>query len=80
VRTPAGNADVAPTIMALLGMGEADGFDGRVLLEALADGPDEEHVAVETRVHMTEAGAYRAAIQVSVADGRHYVDKSWRIR
>ena len=36
--------------------------------------------AVDTRVHTVEAGVYRAAIQVSEADGRRYVDKSWRIR
>jgi hypothetical protein len=79
VRTPAGNVDVTPTILALLGIAEADGLDGRVLAEALEGGPDPEQVAVDTRVHTVEAGAYRAAIQVSEADGRRYVDKSWRI-
>ena len=70
VRVPAGNVDVAPTILALLGVAEADGLDGRVLAEALEGGPDEEQVAVETRVHAVEAGAYRAAIQVSAVDGQ----------
>jgi hypothetical protein len=79
VRTPAGNADVAPTILALLGVAGQDGLHGRVLAEALAGGPDEEQIAVETRGHTAAAGTYRAAIQVSVADGRRYVDKSWRI-
>ena len=79
IRTPAGNADVAPTILALLGIA-ADGLGGRVLAEALDGGPDEEQVGVETRVHTAEVGAYAAAVQVSVADGHHYVDKSWRIR
>jgi arylsulfatase A-like enzyme len=79
VRTPAGNVDVTPTILALLGVAERDGCDGRVLAEALQGGPDAEQVAVETRVHTAEAGSYRAAVQVSVVDGRRYVDKSWRI-
>ena len=78
VVTPAGNADVTPTILALLGM-PTEGLDGRVLEEALGDGPDPERVPVETATHMTAAGEYRAAIQVSTAGGRRYVDKSWRI-
>jgi arylsulfatase A-like enzyme len=76
---PAGNVDVAPTILALLGIADAGGLDGRVVTEALAGGPDEEQVAVDTRVHTTESGAYRAAIQVSTVAGRRYIDKSWRL-
>jgi len=77
---PGGNVDVTPTILALLGIAEADGLDGRVLAEALEGGPDSEQVAVDTRVHTVEAGAYHAALQLSEVDGRRYVDKSWRIR
>jgi arylsulfatase A-like enzyme len=80
VRTPVGNVDVAPTILALLGISENAHLDGRVLAEALADGPDAEQIAVVTRVQTVEAGGYAAAIQVSEADGRRYVDKSWRTR
>jgi predicted AlkP superfamily pyrophosphatase or phosphodiesterase len=81
VRVPAGNVDVAPTILALHGL-DTSGVDGRVLREALVDGPDEEQVAVETRIHTTEAGAgiYRAVVQTSEVDGRRYVDKGWRVR
>jgi arylsulfatase A-like enzyme len=78
VRAPAGNADVAPTILALLGL-DTDGLDGRVLAEALEHGPDEEQVGVATRTYTAEAGDYRAALQVSEAGGRRYVDKSWRV-
>ena len=80
-RVPAGNVDVAPTILALHGL-DTSGLDGRVLREALVDGPDEEQVPVETRVHTTEAGAgaYRAVVQISEVDGRRYVDKGWRVR
>ena len=78
VRTPVGNVDVAPTILALLGIEGRDGLDGRVLAEAFDGGPDPEQLAVETRVHTVEVGAYRAALQVSTVDGRRYVDKSWR--
>ncbi len=80
VRVPVGNVDVTPTILALLGIAERGDLDGRVLAEALEDGPDAEQIAVDTRVHTVEVGDYRAAIQVSEAEGRRYVDKSWRIR
>ena len=79
-RVPAGNVDVTPTILALHEM-EANGVDGRVLREAFVDGPDEEQIPVETRVHTAAAaaGAYRAVVQVSEADGRRYLDKGWRV-
>jgi arylsulfatase A-like enzyme len=76
---PAGNVDVAPTILALLGIEERDGLDGRVLAEALDGGPDPEQVMAETRVDTVRAGDYAAAVQVSTVDGRRYVDKSWRL-
>jgi arylsulfatase A-like enzyme len=86
VRAAAGNADVAPTILALLGHApdrapRAGGaaLDGRVLAEALDGGPDQEQVVEETRVHVARAHGYRAAIQVTEVDGRRYIDKSWRI-
>lgn len=78
-RAPAGNADVTPTVLALLGLEGEAGLDGRVVAEALQGGPDPEAVAVETRVHTAAAGGYRAALQISTVDGRRYVDKSWRI-
>jgi len=79
VRVPAGNVDVAPTVLTIHGL-DASGLDGRVLHEALAGGPDEEQVALETRAHAVEAsnGAYRAVLQISEVAGRRYVDKSWR--
>jgi predicted AlkP superfamily pyrophosphatase or phosphodiesterase len=79
VGVPAGNVDVAPTVLALLGLDGEDALEGRVLREALQGGPDPEQVSVETRVHTVAAGGYRAALQVSEAEGRRYVDKSWRI-
>lgn len=79
VTTPAGNVDVAPTVLALLGIDARDGMDGRVLDEALAGGPDPEQVPVETYMHIAEAGSYRAALQISAVHGRRYVDKAWRV-
>ena len=81
VPAAAGNVDVTPTILALLGLDgeDAAGLDGRVLAEALAGGPDPQQLAAETRVHAVEAGGgYRAAVQISTVAGRRYVDKAWR--
>lgn len=78
VRTPSSNADVTPTILHLLGHPKAEALDGRVLFEALASGPDEEQVAVETRTLRVSNGPYRALLQVTEAAGRRYLDKSWR--
>jgi arylsulfatase A-like enzyme len=85
VRTPVSNVDVTPTLVALLGL---DGdpalprFDGRAIREAMADGPDQEQVAVRTTTYFTATpdGAYRAAIEVSEVGTERYIDKSWRVR
>jgi hypothetical protein len=57
-------------------------FDGRVLSEAFADGPDEEQVPIQVRTYFVEMadGSYRAALQVTELDRQRYIDKSWRIR
>jgi arylsulfatase A-like enzyme len=79
VRTPAANVDVTPTILHLLGLRQGLGeMQGRPLLEALADGPDEEQVPMETRTLQVTNGAYRAVLQTSEVAGRRYVDKGWR--
>lgn len=78
VAAPAGNVDVAPTALALLGLA-CDGMDGRVLTEALAGRPEVRLASVETQTHIVEAGPYRAALQVSTVDGHRYVDRSWRL-
>ena len=80
IGTPVGNVDVTPTILSLLGITDGGSLDGRVVAEALENGPDAAQIAVDTRVHSVEAGAYRAAIQVSEIDGRRYIDRSWRVR
>lgn len=79
---PAGNVDIAPTILALEGVDDTAlvALDGRKLTEALNEGPDPLKVPYQTRTFVTEAadGAYRTAVQISEADGTRYVDKSWR--
>jgi arylsulfatase A-like enzyme len=81
IRTAAGNVDIAPTILALKGVSGGENLDGRVLTEALREGPDEEQMLSETKVLKTMAvGPYRAAIQVTDVGRHRYIDKGWRIR
>jgi len=85
VRTPASNVDLAPTLVALMNLDkdiDLKGFDGRVLSEALVDGPDEEMVPIEVRTHSVETpdGSYRAMLQITELDRQRYIDKSWRAR
>jgi predicted AlkP superfamily pyrophosphatase or phosphodiesterase len=82
VRVPASNVDIVPTILALKGIHDCTALDGRVLLEALQGGPDEEQIPVETYSIETQAnhGRYRMAIQISQVGNQRYIDKSWRIR
>jgi arylsulfatase A-like enzyme len=85
VRTPVSNVDVTPTLLVLLGLGGDPAlpqFDGRAILEALADGPDPEQIPVRTTTYFTATpdGAYRAAIAMSEVGAQRYIDKSWRVR
>ena len=56
----------------------AAGMDGRVILEALANGPDEEQIAAETRTLRVRNGGYGAVLQISETGGKRYIDKGWR--
>jgi hypothetical protein len=79
VRTPTANVDVTPTLLHLLGMQDAAStMDGRAIVEALANGPDEEQVAAETRTWRVHSGSYSAVLQTSETGGKRYIDKGWR--
>ena len=83
VRVPASNVDVAPTLLALMGIDrDLPEFDGRVLAEAFADGPDEEQVPIQVRTFFAETpdGKYRSALQLTELGRQRYIDKSWRMR
>jgi arylsulfatase A-like enzyme len=82
VRTPASNVDMAPTLLALMNLDkEVDmrRFDGRVLREAFADGPDEEQVPVQIRTYFAETadGGYRAALHPINHHFRAFTLKPW---
>jgi arylsulfatase A-like enzyme len=81
ISVPVGHVDLVPTILSLMKIDVPHGLDGRLLTEALRDGPDEEQVLVQTRTFVTAKadGTYRAAVQVSEVDGHRYLDKAWRL-
>jgi len=75
---PAGNVDIAATVLALEGVAVRDELDGRVLREALVNGPDPSRVPTQTLMVRTPvAGGATLLTQVSLVGGRHYVDQSW---
>ncbi|MGE5304792.1 MAG: alkaline phosphatase family protein [Alphaproteobacteria bacterium] len=82
VRIPASNADIAPTLLALKGIGDTKNLEGRVLREALNGGPDEEQIPETKRTYTTETadGKYEAVISVTEVEHERYIDKSWRVR
>ena len=77
--TPTGNVDLMPTVLRVLGVKAPDNMDGRVMEEALVDGPAPELVAWSTDVHKAErrvkGGVYRQEIKVSRASDTEYVDE-----
>lgn len=79
VRTATSNVDVTPTLLHLLGITPPLAeMDGRPLTEALAKGPDQEQVPMDTRALRVRSGAYSAVLQVSEVGGKRYIDKAWR--
>jgi arylsulfatase A-like enzyme len=78
LRTPSANVDVAPTLLYLLGESHADKLDGRVLSEALVNGPDPEKITADVRTLRVEDGDFRSVIQITETGGKRYIDKSWR--
>ena len=74
---PTSNADLAPTIAALIGMQVPTTMDGRVLHEVLKPGPDPSKVRVQKKSWTAAAGngKYRVTLQASIVAGHRYVDE-----
>ena len=75
---PTGNVDIAPTVLHLLGLPAAPSMDGRVLHEALVDGPDPgdvevvvEEIAASRRGEEVD---YAITLNRSSVKGRWYVN------
>ena len=79
VEAPSGNVDLTPTVLRLLGVDGGQPMDGRVLEEALADGPPEGPPSWSTKVHSAKRrvakGVYQQEIKVSQVGTTLYVDE-----
>ena len=78
IASPTGNADVAPTVLRLLGLPIPADMEGRIISEALADGGGavEWTSEIHSAERVLESGArYCQRIRVSRAGGAFYVDE-----
>ena len=75
---PAGNVDIMPTILHLLGTAVPDDIDGRVLSEALDGGPDDKEMNVieKSWVSGNEKGA-STHLSTSQVGGTPYINRAW---
>ncbi len=75
---PTSNADLAPTILTLLGVPVPTTMTGRVVRELLAAGPAPDRVAIAQRTIrvLTADGRYEAIADISTVDGRDYLDRT----
>jgi arylsulfatase A-like enzyme len=73
---PTGNVDIAPTLMHLLGLPPAPTMTGRIISEALRDGPPIATVAVDhvAETVKTPDGSYQLTAHISKAAGHTYLD------
>ena len=76
IGVPTGNVDFAPTFLHLLGLEVPGSMTGRVMYEALRDGPDPDDVVVETRELRVENtdGSYALTAAISEVSGHTYLD------
>ena len=79
LNTPYGNTDLAPTILRVLGIDHDRRMDGRVLEEALINGPEEADVEWSRDLHSTERRLtqkmFRQQIKLSRVGETVYVDE-----
>ena len=81
---PSGNVDILPTVLSMAGLDPRAPTDGRVLAEALRDGPSPDEMSVSTDVRETSAPAgdsvYHQDLQMSRVGETVYVGRgrAWR--
>jgi phosphonoacetate hydrolase len=75
---PAGLIDIAPTVLAVLGIDALDEFEGRALSECFQNGspvPQTRHI-----VHETGVGAFKQRLELLEAEGCIYLNRGGRVR
>lgn len=80
IHNPVGIVDITPTVLNILDINTSIKFDGRVLEEALVNGPDPEKIIIESKTYRvrTNDTNYEASLQISTKENHWYVDKAWR--
>jgi predicted AlkP superfamily pyrophosphatase or phosphodiesterase len=79
IGTPASNADLAPTILKLEGIGVPPSMTGRVIQEAFADWKSADPRA-DTKAIRANSGAYCGALLLSMVGDHLYIDEGSRCR
>ena len=77
VQSPTGNVDLAPTVLRLLELPVPEKMEGRVIVEALADGPEavEWSSATYQAERKTPSGMYCQTVRTSSVDDTTYLDE-----
>jgi len=70
---PAGNIDIMPTVMALLGQSAPDGIDGRALTGDLKETPEAKQRVLTSELR----GAFRTNLAVTDIGPARYLDRAW---
>jgi len=78
IETPAGNIDILPTVLSVLGIGIDHRIDGRALAEALSGhdaGPGDQ--ARDLLLSSTNAAGRRTHLSVTEYQGARYLNRAW---
>jgi arylsulfatase A-like enzyme len=78
IEVPGGNIDVLPTVLNLLGTEVPSDIDGRILKEAMREGPDPASVVWEQSVLKSDAEAgRRTCLSISEVGSSRYLNQAW---
>ena len=77
---PSSNVDLAPTVLHLLGLSPAPTMSGRVLEEALVDGPEPGSVQVVEDPFTAETAGYQLILHRSKVGSHTYIDGTQVLR
>lgn len=82
IASPTGNMDIAPTVLSMLGLTIPGDMDGRVITEALVNGPDSVESTTDAHLARREVldGVYRQGVTLSQVGSTVYLDEGsgWR--
>jgi len=77
IEAPAANVDILPTVLTLLGLDAPGEIDGRVLGEALRDGPGDPVAEARTFDIVSSGGAPATHLSVTELGGSRYYNAAW---